>query len=278
MAPLRRSLGIACTALALLTAGSCAGARLKTVETAKPAKAPGPRTVLMLGDSVMWDAEPGVEAALHAAGVPVVWRGSIRGMGLTRTVEYDWRTQWPATVAEHQPDAVVVQLGAWDVIAPVLDGRQVEAGTPEWQTWFRPMVDQAMTDLTATGAQVWWISVLPYDIPGSAPRTTAINAELAGGADRHPGVHFVDAVPAFSRPGGGFSAWLRGPAHHLQKVRKDDGVHLCAPGAELLADVLLGQMGQSVTAPWTTGLWRDDLRYHETRVGAGCDGLGLAQL
>lgn len=254
----------------VIALGSCGDGRRAEVasELTPPSSAPAQdRTALIVGDSVMWDATPGFEAALRANGFAEVVGQAVLGMGLTKTDYYDWRVEWRRLLDEVHPQAVVVHTGAWDVAPPVIEGREVEPGTEQWRAWFRPLADDAMSLLRSGGADVYWIGALPYAIPNSQPRTVALNEELAAAAQRHPGVHFIDGVAPLVGPDRWFAPTLPGDTGAEELVRKKDGVHLCAPGVTRLAQSLLRTIGGQ-NLSWVEGEWRFDERYR--RVIEGC--------
>ena len=69
--------------------------------------------VVTVGDSVTYDADPGIRAALELAGSVVVDTRSIGGVGLLRPGIDDYLDE--ATTGD--PDVVVVMLGGWDPVS-----------------------------------------------------------------------------------------------------------------------------------------------------------------
>jgi len=225
-----------------------------------------PLRVLVVGDSVMWDASLGIKAALEATGVARVDPQAVLGVGLTQTA-YRWRTAWPRLVVADRPDVVVAMFGGWD-------GPQVVAnGVP----WYAGLVDQATAILTAGGARLVLMEYprnLPPDIPGQPPvdqaanerQREAVDLAFAGAVLRHPGVVAYLPVGPVLDLGGQFTSFLPGPAGVPERVRKHDDVHFCPAGAERVGrwvlDALTGPYGLPAPDPsWATGPWRADPRY-----------------
>lgn len=135
--------------------------------TTAPAPAPlpldpaRPLRVLLVGDSLMFDAVPAIEAAFAATGAAVVRSQPWLGSGLTKTDLFDWRARWPAWVAEFRPDLVVALIGAWDVPGgPRQSDRSPPPVAPAgWQAAYRGLVTEALSTLASTGAHVTWIGM-----------------------------------------------------------------------------------------------------------------------
>jgi hypothetical protein len=224
--------------------------------------------VLLLGDGIMWDAEPALFAALEPAGI-AVRAESYWGFGLTRPDWRDWRRLWPAYLAEQQPDAVVVSIGPHDVVAREgPDGVVRGPGDPGWAEWYGGLLDEAAAILTADGARVVWLGMLWSDEPDSRSATAALNAALAALADRERAVTYLDAAAAVGGPDGGYAE-----ADGDLRLRKPDGLHLCAEGAArftaLVVDALGPEVAAGVDPAWRDGAWRADGRY-DWDGGPGC--------
>jgi peptidoglycan/LPS O-acetylase OafA/YrhL len=230
-----------------------------------------PLRVLLLGDSVMVDATPGIQAALEATGVARVEPGAFPGFGLTYTKS--WRADWTDMVDRVQPDVVVVLLGAWDADNALAH----PAG------WYADVVDTATSVLAKGGARVGWLGWPPTRPPAIAGRPEPdyehidlqrdiVDVAFRTVADRHPGtVAYLDTGPTLSMPDGSFSAFLPDPTTGaMVRARKHDNTHFCPAGAERMGRLVLGALTPVFTLPapspaWTAGGWRADPRYDDPR-------------
>jgi hypothetical protein len=248
-----------------------------TVDTATGGTAPvGPganvaRTVMIVGDSGTVDATPATSAVFQAAGATRVIGAAKPGIGLT-SPDFDWRTTWGQLVADNDPDLVVMMIGGWDLA-------YLEDNGPEA---YAAVVDDAVEVLSAQGARVLWLSMLPG---GTTPERAA-DAVFEQLPDRFPGVvTYADIEASLRAPDGatvldadkGSEAW---PRLYLdgdgQKVllRKPDRWHLCPTGAERLAlavNAAAADAGWATLAPdgWQLGDWRSS-PYYDDPPG-GCD-------
>jgi hypothetical protein len=69
----------------------------------------------VLGDSVTYEIEPGLTAALEGTGLVDVANRTQVGFGLSRWPVFPWWEAWAEFVAEVRPDVVVLQAGVWDI-------------------------------------------------------------------------------------------------------------------------------------------------------------------
>lgn len=203
-----------------------------------------PARVLYLGDSIAYDAEPAVLAALGSAGVPVKSE-TILGFGLAREAYYDWRAKWRALVEAERPAAVVVFEGAFDVDHAYRDPGFI-------RDRYTSLLDEARAILTARGARVVWMST-PWQLRPGWDRTVALVDDLTvSWAHRHRhDVTLVDGRDVLGR-----SAVVDGV-----RIRKLDGIHVCQQGAELVARAVARALDVAPRGAWAEGRWREDARY-----------------
>jgi hypothetical protein len=233
----------------------------------------GPIRVLVLGDGVMFDAEPGLVAALEGTGRAEVTTRSLFGMGLTRPSWFDFRSTWPVEVAEHDPDLVLVLVGPWDIHDVPGDGSSPDAPTaplispldPAWPALYGALLDEATAILTAGGAEVWWLPMLPEAGPDRSLRVAAQAAAVRALAERRPDVLAPDVHAAFLDANGGVAVGPVGADGVVAAWRKPDGEHLCPAGVvhlvDLLRESLLTRFGLVPPAGWESGPWTTDARF-----------------
>lgn len=270
-------------AVALLGAGcqddEAGSARPSSTTSSSPARVPRGRTltvadplrVLVVGDSVMFDAAPAIEAALHSGGTARVTTQAVLGSGLAKG-NWDWRREWPALVERTDAEAAVVLAGAWDLLTEE-PGPSPPPGTPAWVVFYRPLLLEALDLLTAGGAHVYWVGMPWVGEDAHRQSIATLNRLLEELAAARADVTFVDGAAVLAGPGGSFTVTLPGDDGQPVRVRKADGVHLCPAGAARLADAIV----TAVTAAWPLrlqpgwedGSWRDDERYRWER-GGGC--------
>lgn len=231
----------------------------------------GPRagTVLILGDSGMVDVSPALRAVFEAAGATSVLEMAYPGVGLSNP-KLSWRATYETLIRRHQPELVIMMLGGWDITYIQEEGNAAYA----------PMVNEAAKILTARGAKLLWLSMLP----GGKTADHPVNRVYKRLTDRFPGrVAYTDIEASLRAPPGatspvtfeGVESW---PRSYIDIggtpviLRKFDFWHLCPTGAERVAHDInraaaaLGWAAQA-TPGWEQGDWRADSRYTDPEFG-----------
>jgi peptidoglycan/LPS O-acetylase OafA/YrhL len=226
-----------------------------------------PLRVMIVGDSVMFDASPGITTALQATGAVHVDTEAVFGFGLTQS--YPWRTAWPRLLAQDRPELVIGLFGGWDAKAALGKG----AG------WYTGLVDDAVGVLSSQGARVLLLEYpqnRPPEIPGRPTPDQAanelgrrtVNRVFASEPSAHAGV--VSYLPTASvlEAGGRFAAFLPGADGVPERVRKRDDVHFCPAGAARVGALVVGALRPLYGLPapdpsWASGAWRGDPRYDD---------------
>jgi len=219
--------------------------------------------VVTIGDSVAYDADPGIRAALEATGGAVVDTRSYGGVGLLRP----GIDGYLADAVAGDPDVVVVMLGGWDLGELVDD-----------PGGYARRLDEVADALTVDGARVVWLDMPPTPSgEGIEEARWEANRLFAELAVRHAAVAHVPTGPVVGDPVTGgfvrFRAGVEGSRVQVRKVRdgRDDG-HLCPGGAALLGRAVLDAVADlaDLDAPadgWWAGAWADDPRYDDPPGG-----------
>jgi peptidoglycan/LPS O-acetylase OafA/YrhL len=227
---------------------------LASIPAVRDATAADPLRILWVGDSVAFDAAPGMEAALEATGEAQFTNDAIAGFGLFRPI--DWRTLWPQQLAETRADLVVAMWGGWDEPWLREHGRAA----------YDAAVDEAIGVLQSTGAHVLFVEEpISQDRDGVVqPRDTA--AAFRDAVARHPDTWFV-ASDEWIAPGGRFTSYLPGPSGP-ERVRKVDNAHICPAGSARFGEGLLAFLTPRyrLATPdptWRAGAWALEPRFND---------------
>jgi peptidoglycan/LPS O-acetylase OafA/YrhL len=210
-------------------------------------------TVMLLGDSGMASLQPALTAALQSTGTQTVIEGAGPGFGLSG--EFDWRTAWATTIADEDPDLVIIMMGGWDL--KYVQQHGIDA--------YAALAGEAVDVLGAGGAHIMWLPVMPG---GRIPSDTvdSVYAELP---DRFPGIvvnPFVGGV--LKGPDGTYPKTVTLDDGQTLVLRGADGWHLCQDGGVRLATSINDtavQLGWSspLTPGWESGAWRDIATYDD---------------
>jgi lysophospholipase L1-like esterase len=196
-------------------------------------------TLLVTGDSLSMPLD--VEIARRAAGGDAeVVRDPHIGTGISKTGLVDWGKLSTQQVREHEPDAVVVFIGANEGFPlPGPRGRQVECCGPEWAAEYAYRVRRMMNTYRQAGkARVYWLTLPAPRDDDRREIARAVNAAISVAAEPYRAqVRVLDMSELFT-PGGSYRDAITVDGRR-QIVREADGVHLNGTGAGVAAEVVL---------------------------------------
>ncbi len=226
-----------------------------------------PLRVTSIGDSVAFDADPGIRAALESTGRAVVVNRSYGGVGLLRP-QFDG---YLAETMDGNPEVVVVMLGGWDLGEVLAD-----------PVGYRRRVDQVLDVMDAKGVFVVWLGMPPTPPDeGLEEARVIINELFEEAAAERPDIDYRSTDALLGGPDGRFQRVLPGLDSRPVQVRKvreghDDG-HLCPAGAALIGDLVYAAVGSRYPLPrrafgWWRAGWTDNERYDDPPGGCSADG------
>jgi hypothetical protein len=218
-----------------------------------------PLRLLFVGDSIGLTLLPTVAVASEQLGVR--WHDATQmGFGFTAdhparfagvvdTAFPDWRAHVRGLLDEVDPDVVLVEVGAWDIVDRLVDGSWLRPGTARWREWYDRLLDHVAADLTRRGARLTFLAMPCVDTE-YGPRVRSVNAAFRALAARHPDrTGFVDLHERVC-PAGRYTASLPDADGKPTVIRQPDGVHFVMfQTAPVLADWLAEQLA----ADWRGG-------------------------
>ena len=222
---------------------------------------PVPRSIMILGDSGMFDVSEALTALYEHLGTTTVVNASWPGFSLTRSPE-SWRTDWPPLVAANRPQLVIVMFDAWDWQWVQAHGVAAYEG----------VLDSVARTVTATGAHILWLGEPPG---GQNTHPEQVDPLYQQYAAAHPATSsYADPAPVLQTLDGQAYRWMPAADGHLELLRKPDGWHFCPDGAARVAQVAAdaaARLGWAATPTtgWRQGAWRADHRYNDPP--GGCD-------
>ncbi len=230
---------------------------------------PGPRRptradplrVVLAGDSVMAGLAPAVKAALEAAGTTTVRFILTPSILRDPTVRFTWNQQ----LTQFDPEVVVMFVGTWE--SGVVQGITKESvDAPGWQDHYEQTVlDPWIQLITSRGASVLWLGNPIVHNDDANHAFAALNAAFRALPSRWPAVSYLDTNPILNGAAPGYHDIIARPDGRVVRTRQTDGLHLCAPGAALLgevvADDLAARFKATVAPGWQQGAWTADAVY-----------------
>ncbi|WP_338609256.1 DUF459 domain-containing protein [Pelagibacterium nitratireducens] len=207
-------------------------------ETSEVEKSDNARRVAVFGDSLAVDLARALER-LYADNPEIsVREQAVGSSGFVRNDFFDWNAAIEDEVIADSFDVAVVAIGINDRQA--LDG--AEALSDPWRSAYRDRIDAFLADINAAGKEVVWLELPPMQQPSygaamaqiSSIHKAAVNA--AGGA-------WVETYDRYLGEDGGYSADGPDLNGNIVDMRKGDGIHFSAAGADKLAFYIDRAMG-----------------------------------
>ena len=213
----------------------------------------GSLDVLVLGDSVMFDASAAIEAAVESGGGAEVASSAIFGFGFSDGAAVPFSAMAPDILAASPAAQVVVMVGSWDHLAVQRDPEAYAAA-----------VRRALEQMAANGRSVLLLGEPPSDPQkGEEEARLALDEILATEAATVARVRYLPTDTVIGDADGAYTATAGG-----QLLRKPDGRHLCPAGAARFGTAVQDALSEDWALPaadpaWASGAWRTDPRYDD---------------
>jgi hypothetical protein len=218
----------------------------------------GDLEVLVVGDSVMFDATAAIQAALGATGAATTRAESAFGLGFSDGAAVPFADVADEILEGDPAEQVVVMVGSWDHLTAQRD--------PET---YGATVHDALTTLAGDGRSVLVLGEPPSDpAKGEESTRAVVNQTLEAEAATIAGVTYLPTDEVIGDADGQYV--LRDDRGAL--LRKPDGRHLCPEGAERFGAAVVAALGEEWALPrpdprWVDGPWRRDRRYDDPPGG-----------
>lgn len=208
------------------------------------------RTVALVGDSMM---AVGLSSTLLREAPKyedlVMVKMFRSGTGLARPEVFDWQTEYPAMLGTVRPDVVIVAIGANDGQGFVEDGVTYAFGSEGWSTLYERRVEAFLAMLEEGGATVVWVELPPMKSDVYDSRIALVNRIDYAVVKASPQAVWYSTAGVVGDESGRFKDYgeVRGA---VERLRKQDGIHLSDDGAVLVAAKLLPWLAnEEVVAP-----------------------------
>jgi len=201
-------------------------------------------TLLVTGDSLSTPLDLELGQRLAPDGVDVV-RDPHLATGISRDDLVDWAQLSATQVAQDEPDAVVIFIGANEGLPmPGPGGEEVGCCGPAWASVWANRARRLMENYARGGkARVYWLTVPTARDPDRAPITEAVNAAVyAAAAPFRDVVRVLDMGAIFTPDDRFLNAIDVGGRETI--VREPDGVHLNDEGSSIAADAVEGALAR----------------------------------
>ena len=199
---------------------------------AKPAveKASEATRLAVFGDSMAADLSKALERLFAEDPNIIIINQGVGSSGFVRDDYFNWNKTIGEQIAANSFDIAVVIIGINDRQSI---GR-MKALTPDWTAEYSARVSNFVSQLRSAGKPTIWVGLPPMEAPTYGKAIAAISeiqklAAFSGGAE------FLDIYERFLNEEGKYSAFGPDLNGNRVRMRKDDGIHLSAAGADKLA-------------------------------------------
>ncbi|MFP5362857.1 MAG: GDSL-type esterase/lipase family protein [Thermoleophilia bacterium] len=208
----------------------------------KPARLPQLDTLLVTGDSLAQPLDVQLARRLADEGVRTV-RDARLGTGISKTGIVDWGELSTEQSGEHEPDAVVMFMGANEGFPfPGAGGKSIECCGPEWAVVYATRARRMMQTYRRDGAaRLYWLTLpMPRD-SRLQEIARSVNAAIEVAAQPfRANVRVLDMESVFT-PGGRYRA-AQEVGGRQTIVRAADGIHLNDAGAGVAMGFVLQRL------------------------------------
>jgi hypothetical protein len=188
----------------------------------------------VFGDSLAIDLSRALDRFYAEDPNLVVIDEGVSSSGFVRDDYFDWNAAIEEEIAANSFDLAVVIIGINDRQAISIGGESYDSLTEPWIEAYGARITEFLAKLRAAGKPVIWVGLPPMsknDYSAAISQISNIQrlASFSGGAE------FVDIYERFLGEDGKYSS--HGPDLRGQnaRMRKDDGIHFSADGADKLA-------------------------------------------
>ncbi|MBU1305304.1 MAG: DUF459 domain-containing protein [Alphaproteobacteria bacterium] len=197
-------------------------------------KAPDATRLAVFGDSMAIDLSKALERYYAEDANLVVINQGVSSSGFVRSDYFDWDRAIDEQIAANSFDLAVVMIGVNDRQELTVNGGTLEPLSDAWNEAYQARIASFLGKLRAARKPVIWIGLPPmsktqYSAAISKIANIQRLASFAGGAE------YLDIYERFLGEDGKYSSF--GPDVNGQnaRMRKDDGIHFAAAGADKLA-------------------------------------------
>ena len=220
-------------------------------EQTGPPSEDNPAEVLIVGDSDAGTFFPYLQGLLDETGVAEADVDYVVSSGLSRPDFHDWPQHLRETLAESDPDIIIVSFGGNDAqgmsepcpngagtcALSVVVGQASEDNGADWTAEYARRVKEVMDIMTAdSDRRVIWVGIPNAADPEFTARLEYQDQAVRQALESYPDAVFVDTWEIFDGRNGGIAELVVDPRDGRAKpVRQSDGFHLNGDGAEILA-------------------------------------------
>ena len=214
------------------------------------AKSENARRIAVFGDSLAVDIARALERLYANNPELAVIDEAVGSSGFVRDDFFNWNRAIEDEIVGNSFDIAVVAIGINDRQA--LDG--AEALSDPWRQTYRARLDAFLGDLAAANKEIIWIELPPMEQPSYGAAMAQISS-IHKAAVNAVGGEWVETYDRYLGEDSRYSADGPDLNGNIVVMRKGDGIHFSAAGADKVAfyiDRAMGQQGSRVSLSGST--------------------------
>lgn len=197
-------------------------------------KAANATRLAVFGDSMAVDLAKALERFYADDPNLVVIGQGVGSSGFVRDDYFDWNKTIGEQIAADSFDLAVVIIGVNDRQEIKVSGQTYSSLTPGWTTAYQARINDFLGQLRAARKPVIWVGLPPMSKTDYSAAMTQISA-LYKMAAFSGGAEYLDIYDRFLGEDGKYSSQGPDVSGQNTRMRKDDGIHFSAAGADKLA-------------------------------------------
>ena len=194
-------------------------------------KAENATRLMVFGDSLAVDVARALQRSFAEDPNLVVIESAVGSSGFVRDDFYDWNAGLDEQIAADSFDLAVIVIGINDRQELRVDGANQPALSERWTQAYQARIETFLDKLRAAGKPAIWVGLPPMSRPEYSRAMSQISA-IHRAASFAMGAEFVDIFERFVGEDGQFASHGPDLNGQRQRMRRDDGIHFSAAGAD----------------------------------------------
>ncbi len=212
-------------------------------------KRPAPHSVLLVGDSLSIGLGKQLERIFADRKDVVFARLGKVSSGLARPDFFDWEKNLHDLAAAQKPDTVLIMIGTNDNKPLTNDnGDVVYFEDAAWGGLYAAKAARLLEICRKynPGVRIFWVGAPVMGNQALSGDVRRINDILKSLCERESGCQWVDTWQSLADPQGAYAMYGKSASGDLAPIRVEDGVHVTAAGARILAETCLEAVAPSM--------------------------------
>ena len=202
--------------------------------------------VLIVGDSMMMEGlGPTLHAALRKRSDLSVVREGRYSSGLSRPDFFNWPENMVKLIAKHNPNLVIVSMGANDTQDIVINKKRHFIDSDSWKRVYEIRTYGYLNLVAAEKRHVLWVSLPVMGIEPYFSRTKRISKIQAQVSSYFDNVNYINIEHLLTK-NDRFVSFVKGKDNRSIRIRQKDHIHVSKEGGQILTNHLLPQVQESI--------------------------------